>query len=230
MNDNLAQQAISCAIKGSWQEAVDINLKILKDNPKDIDSLNRLAKAYAETGNFKQARIYATKVLDFDSYNSIATKSLEKWKSLKKSNISSPGPPPPQIFLEEPGKTKVVLLINLGCKEACARLDAGDEVFLNTHSHKISVATKDKDYIGRLPDDLSAKLRKLIKHGNEYRAFIKSTDKNEVKVFIRETKRSKDLSDIPSFSAEKIDYISFTPPNFVHQKDIILEPNEEEEE
>ena len=86
-------------------------------------------------------------------------------------------------------------------------------------NHRISVCSSQNKYIGRLPDDLSAHLGKLIRRGNEYQVLIKSSEPQEVKVFIRETKRVKELADIPSFSTEKINYISFAPPELVHKKE-----------
>ena len=35
--NNLSQQAIQAAIKGQWQNAVDINSEILNKSPKDIE-------------------------------------------------------------------------------------------------------------------------------------------------------------------------------------------------
>ena len=109
-----------------------------------------------------------------------------------------------------------------------AKLDAGDELKINTHAHRISLTTWEGTYVGRLSDDLSARLHKLIKHGNEYQAFVKSTDKKDIKVFVRETKRAPKLANIPSFSTEKVDYVSFTSPDLVHKN--IPAPQVEEEE
>ena len=112
-----------------------------------------------------------------------------------------------------------MFLINLGDKGVIAKLDAGDDVKLNAHGHKISICTKDSKYLGRIPDDISARMKTLISRGYEYGVWVKSVDKAEVKVFIRELKRSSSSSDVPSFSTEKIDYISFTPPELVHKKE-----------
>lgn len=230
MDTDLAQNAISAALCGNWEKALEINKAFLKDNPKDIDALNRLSRAYAELGNLTKARQTSKKILKIDHFNSIATKSLEKWKGLKKSETYKSGPPNAQVFLEEPGKTKIVSLLHLGSVGILAKLDAGDEVCLNTNPHRISIVTKNSKYIGRLPDDLSAHLRKLVKHGNRYQIFIKSIYKTEVRVFIRETARSKKLADIPSFSTEKIDYVSFTPPELVHKGNNSTNHDEYEEE
>lgn len=229
MND-LAQQAIDSALSCDWQKAVSLNKEIIKENPRDVDALNRLARAQAELGDYKKAKETAQKVLKIDPFNSIALKALSKWKNLNKGKTQPSAPTKAYIFLEEPGKTKIVSLLHLGCVGVLANLDAGDEVILNTHSHRVSVTTHDAKYIGRLPDNLSANLRKLIKMGNTYRTFIKSITCSEVKVFIRETKRSPKLTDIPSFSSEKIDYISFTPPELVHKSDSHMAVNSDEED
>ena len=211
MEIDLAQQAVSAALAGKWEEAVKINKQILQEGPDDVDALNRLVRAYAELCNLPSARSTAQKVLKIDPFNSIATKSLERWKGLSKTTtkISSVGSA--HIFLEEPGKTKIVQLIHLGSKSVIATVDAGDQVKLDTHGHRVNVCTNDNRYIGRLADDLSGHIRNLIKYGNKYKAYIKSVEKKDVKLFIRETKRAKQLKDIPSFSTEKVDYFSFSP-------------------
>jgi len=228
MNDNLAQDAISLALSGDWVTAQQINKEILKKDPKDIDALNRLSRTYAELGDLIKARKTAKKVLKADPFNTIAIKSLEKWKGLKKGETYTSKPTSARIFLEEPGKTKILSLLHPGSAKVLGKLDSGDEVKFNNRSHRVSVVSASGEYIGRLPDDLSARLKKLIRYGNEYQVFIKSIDKREVKILIREIKRSMKISEIPSFSTEKIDYVSFTPPELVHKKDNIIATEEDE--
>ncbi len=223
MEGDLAQEAINAALHGNWKIALDLNELILKKYPDDVDSYNRLARAYAELGDLQKARTACQKALTIDPFNSIAAKSLLKWKGLKKGDTYSNAPTNPQTFLEEPGKTKIVSLLFLGSPQILAKLDAADEVKLDTHSHRVSITTMDNKYIGRLPDDLAAKLRNFVNNGNIYQVFIKSSTTEEVKIFIREAVRAKKLRDIPSFQGEKIDYVSFTPPELVHRKDEIIE-------
>ncbi|MGB6839023.1 MAG: tetratricopeptide repeat protein [Microgenomates group bacterium] len=220
MDRKLAQKAISAALKANWEEAVRLNKLILKQDSKDVDALNRLARAHVELGEIGKAKKIAQKTLKIDPFNTIAAKSLQKWKKLRKGEKTGKVAPSAGAFLEEPGKTKMVSLLHLGdSKKVLVKLDAGDEVRLKSGSHRVSIYTLDGKYIGRLPDDLSARLRKLILRGNEYQVLIKSSEPQEVKVFIRETKRAKKFADIPSFSTEKIDYISFTLPELVHKKE-----------
>lgn len=218
MEKDLAQEAIDLALAGKWDKAAKLNKVILEENPKDIEALNRLARAYSELGKIGKARKTSKDVLKIDPFNTIANKALEKWKGLKQGETYKSGPSSAQSFLEEPGKTKIVCLLHPGAPDLIAKLDSGDRVKLNTHSHKVSVCTVDGKYVGKLPDDLSARLRKLIKFGNEYQSYVKSVNKKEVRIFIRETHRVPKLVDIPSFSTDKIDYISFTPPELVHKR------------
>lgn len=209
MMTDLAQQAVQAALKGEWEKARELNLCLLDADPENVDALNRLARAHAELGEFTKAKKIAEQSLKCDPFNQIAKNALEKWKDLKNgSKTVRQKSSSPQVFLEEPGKTKVVKLMNLGAKDVIAQIDAGDEVVLSTHAHLISVCTDDGAYIGKLTDLLSSHLRNLIKHGNEYACYVKSSNPSEVKVIIRETKRSAELKDIPSFTGEKVDHIT----------------------
>jgi hypothetical protein len=207
-----------------WEDAVKTNLEILRDDPENVDALNRLARSYMEVDQIAKAREISQKVLKIDSVNSIALRCLEKWKSLKKGDAKSPSTTiTAESFLEEPGKTKMVDLIHPGDESVLAQLDSGDEVTLLTHPHRVSVSTLDGKYIGRLPDDLAARLRTLIKQGNKYQVLIKTINGRLVRVFIREMEKSQIARDTVSFPGEKIEYVSFTPPELVHKDEPIVE-------
>lgn len=233
MDLDLAQSAVSYALSGKWKEAIVSNKQILKENPRDIDALNRLARAYAETGDIKKAKTHAQKVLKIDPFNRIAQKAVKKWESIRNLNkevLKRNNGSLNRTFLEEPGKTTISTLLFPGDVGVIATLDCGDEVYMATNNHRVNIETSEGKYIGRLADDLSSRVRKLIYHGNEYRMYIKSLEDTNVKVFIREIKRSDKLTDIPSFTAEKIEYASFTPPELVHKKDAVVDNLVEEED
>ncbi len=228
MEISLAQKAISLALAGNWQEAADANLEILKTNPTDTDSLNRLAKAYAELGEIKKAKAATAKVILIDPGNTIAQKCLERWKSTKSVGKNHLPSLFVDSFLEESGKTKLITLLNPGDSKIFVNLDPGEEVKINSHAHRVSVVTRDDKYIGRLPDDLSARLRNLIKAGNKYQVLIKSVKPKEVVVFMREVAKGKGAQNTLSFPAEKMDYVSFTPPELVHKDTPEIDIVEEE--
>jgi tetratricopeptide (TPR) repeat protein len=217
MDISAAQTAIAFALSGNWKEAVKINLEILADSPDDIDSLNRLAHGYAELGEISNAVAATKKALEIDPVNPIALKCAEKWKlgvnkSPLKTSLNSS-----ETYLEEPGKTKLITLVNLGSPEAFSTLSPGEEVKLTCHTHKLSIISVTGKYIGKIPDELAIRLRNLMKAGNKYQALVKSVSAKEVTVFVREVERGVKAPDLPSFPTEKIDYVSFTPPELVHR-------------
>lgn len=227
-----AQKAISAALKGKWKEAEILNKQILKNSPKDVDALNRLARAYIELGKINKAKQTSKSVLELDPFNSIATKSLEKWKTLKKKELDTKanGPTNVEMFLEEPGKTKIIDLVCLGNEKVITKLDSGDEIILQPRGHRVSLTTQDGKLIGRLPDDIASRIKKLTRLGNKYQALVKSIQPNCVRVFIRETKRSNKIKDISTFSSDRIDYVAFTPPELVHKKENILKEDQDQED
>lgn len=225
MDTDLAQKSVSAALSGNWEEAIKLNLQILKGSPKDVDALNRLSRAYAENCNIKKAKCTCEKVLKIDPFNSIATKAFAKWKAIRSSAGKQSSGALVEDFLEEPGKTKIISLMHLGDTKTINELNSGDEVKLDTHSHRVSVNTSDGKYLGRLPDDLSARLRTMIGSGNEYKAFVKCINPQDVKIFIKEIKST---ADVPSFPSEKIEYTSFTPPELVHKNDMDIGGFDEE--
>ncbi len=227
MDTSATQTAISFALSGKWDEAIAANLEILKNDPKDPEALCRLARAYFETGNCAKSKESLDKVLKIDPANQIALKFIEKLKIAKKSGDSVSFPTCTESFLEEPGKTKIVNLMHLGNPESFVQLDPGEEVKLVTYSHRVSVNSIRGDYIGRLPDDIGARLKYLIKKGNKYQTLIKSVDSKEVAIFIREVEKSKSTNGSPSFPPEKIEYVSFTPPELVHSDMPNVETTEE---
>lgn len=239
--EQLAQKAIRAALQGNWKQAEELNKQILKDSPDDVDALNRLGKAQAELGKIPTATSSYKKTLKQDPYNQIAQKALERLTRMKaagKRDSKKRGMQNLAVetaFLEEPGKTKTVTLIHLGDEDVLNDLDAGQTVNLVPHAHRVSVETEEEKYIGRLPDDLSRRIIKLTRAGNEYRALIRSVydaKSGKIKIFIKEEKRAPQLSDIPSFpSAEnQTKYISFTPPELVHDERPEMSTFEDEDE
>jgi len=198
---SLKIQAIQTALTGDWKNAISLNKKLLDENPEDIDTLNRLALAYAISGKAKDAKIAYQKVLDIDPLNPIALKNAKRLKdktfSTNRANDGSL-----QIsnnFLEETGKTKVIELVNTAQPKIIQTLRTGQFVSLSIKRSKIFVHVDEDQYIGVLPDDVGKRLIKFLKSGSKYDAYIKSANPHHVVIFIKETKRSSRYKDHPSF-------------------------------
>jgi len=194
----LTNQAIQTALEGNWNEAINLNKDLIKENPQDIDALNRLALAYTIVGKLKEAKTAYQKVVDIDPLNSIALRNLKK---LKEKNIKETNPSEYRInnnFLEEPGKTKVIELINTAQPKIIEGLRTGKSLTLTVKRLKIFVEDGDQ-YVGVLPDDIAKRLIKFINGGCTYDAFVKSASTHKVSIFIKEIKKSSRFKENPSF-------------------------------
>lgn len=195
----LKNQAIQTALEGNWQNAITINKSLIREDPNDIDALNRLALAYTITGKLKEAKSSYQKVLNLDPLNPIALRNL---KRLKDKVIFGNGSSNSYInnkFLEESGKTKVVELINIAQPKIIETLRTGQSLELSIKRLKI-FALEQRQYIGVLPDDIARRLIKFINSGCLYEAYVKSSNPHRVTVFIKETKKTAKFKDQPSFT------------------------------
>ncbi len=226
----LSAQAIDAALKQDWKEAIRINLALIKQNNKDIDSLSRLAYAYLQSSNLREAKRTYKRVLTLDRYNPIALKNSKKLSMLKKKRVTAPvgHNVSPISFLEEPGKTKVVECIHVAPSHILSTLSAGQEVYLKGKNHGVDVRSGDNAYLAALPDDLSFRLKKLIAAGNTYQTIIKSVDKNSLKIILRELTRGKRFAHQPSFAAQ-IRYVPFHRPTHAHTDTPDMTPTGEAE-
>ena len=112
----LEQKAIDAAINSAWEHAIIHNESILKTDKKNIDALLRLGFALIQVEKMDQAKIYYKRALRLQPSNRVAKENLERISILETKkgngdmgkNISLD----PSLFLEIPGKTKSVILVN----------------------------------------------------------------------------------------------------------------------
>lgn len=200
----LEKQAIESALSQSWEKAIEFNKELLKIQPNDVAALNRLGRAYLELGKPNLARQTYKKVLKIDRYNPIASKNMARLvgqKPFPKKPVPIKSTLVKEIFLEEPGKTKVVRLVRLTSAQILSQLDSADPVLLAPKKRVVSVLNQDGTYVGALPDDLSQRLVNFIKGGNRYQAFVKGASCRHLEIFIRETFRNQKFRNLPSFPA-----------------------------
>jgi len=199
----LPNSAIRAALSGNWDEAVKLNKEILKETPKNLEALNRLAKAYIELGQKNPALKAIKDALSIDHYNQISLKlkaRLSTGKILKGNKSDSYATL--SAFIEEPGKTKTVLLINCASPKKISCSECAQGLQLIPKRHTIHVCDCDGNYLGMLPDDLGKRLNLLIKGGNIYESFVKSVGEKDLTIFIREISKAKKYRDLPSFPAK----------------------------
>lgn len=193
---HLKSQAIKTALVGNWEDAISINKSILQKDPNDIDALNRLAFAFSSFGNINEAKNIYQKVLSLDIKNPIATRNLKK---LSNSKSSTSNVELKNVFIEEPGKTKIIELLNIADKKILSHLRPGEKLDLCIKRMKIFAINQNNQYVGMLPDDICKRLINFIKDGNQYDAYAKNTDSNKITIFVRELKRVNKNKNQPSF-------------------------------
>lgn len=200
----LEEKAINEALKGNFEKAVEINKQITAKDSSNIDAYLRLGFAYLQLNNLNAAKRYYYKALKFQPANQIAKINLEKInilekigksKNFEKNNLSLD----PNLFLNIPGKTKIVPLVNLGQINLLAKLKVGQKVFLKIKKRRIEVRTGQNEYIGALPDDISKRLIFFLSAKSSYSTYIKEAAKNQVDVFIKEETKGKKSAKLLSF-------------------------------
>lgn len=200
---SLSSQAIKAALEARWEDAISLNLQIIETSPKDIDSLNRLARAFFELNDLAKSEQFYKQVLEIDSYNPIAQKNLKIVLSCKKSghsfNQNTKTAVSPLMFLYEPGKTKLVSLLKVAEPQRLSTVYCGMPLEIVPKNRGISILDSDGKYLGVLPDDVAFQLVRFIKGGNKYAAYAKSVKVNGLIILIRETLRSKKFRNQPSF-------------------------------
>lgn len=234
--DILEQHAIDAAVKSQWELAIEINQKILAEDSMNLGACLRLGFACLQVKKVTEAKEYYVKALEIQPKNNIAIEHLEKIAILGtkgKSNTSNANLDP-NLFLEMPGKTKTVKLVNLGQKDELAGLNIGQEVELKEKKRRLEVRSLDGEYIGCLPDDVSRRLMHFVNEESVYKTYIKETSLNDVAIFIREISKGPKVMQYPSFPSNPQMFMNDInhEENGEHEEDDddLLEDEHEEEE
>lgn len=224
---DLEKQAIQAAQNQQWEVAVKINKKILDTEPQNVSALNRLGFCYLQLQSPIKAKNMYNAVLHIDPYNAIAL----KYSTIKRtSQFAPPANNDGDDFIEEPGKTKTIMLCRVAEQSILNSIAVVSEVQLVQKNHCIAVETLKGKYIGTLPDDISFRLKKLMTGGNQYKAIIRSIGKGQCSVFIKELKRSKKFQFTASFPSAVLSNTSTIHEKLLlHDHNLELDPLEENE-
>ena len=187
----LAEQAIAAATAAEWDQAADLNKRILELGP-DSEAENRLAKAYWEMGELATAREHYQAALALDPTNRIAERNIGRLRMLmaeagKKTVPAQKGSKAPvSIFVEETGKTGFAHLVDLVDPKQLAQVNPGDAVDLAPEGPRLEAKSNGR-HVGYVEPRVAARLLKLIAEGNKYLAGVTSIGERDVRIIIRET-------------------------------------------
>ena len=223
----MTKQAIDLAMQNRWREAIAVNQSILDVIPTDVDTFNRMGKAYMELGDFTKAKEAYNKALALSPENAIARKNIDRIAKLKKAKATvndERRKVTPDHFIGEVGKAGVVSLINVANASVLAKITAGDQVYLKTALPQLNVENDAGEYLGQIEAPHGFRLAKLMEGGNEYTAAVVSVDDSGMKAIIRE------VSQHPS----QLGRLSFPPKAtsdgfHAHIRDSLLRSDSEED-
>jgi hypothetical protein len=184
-----SREAIDLAMQAKWQEALEVNKEIIAAFPEDVETCNRLGRAYMELGQYSLARESYSRSATLDPYNAIAARNLRRLSDLGDSDGAEVETDrvEPQQFIEEIGKAGVVTLFELAPKENRARMVAGDKVYLKVNGSVLAVENSRGEYMGQIDSKYAPRLIRLMLGGNEYTASVVKSTMDTMTVIVRET-------------------------------------------
>ncbi len=198
----LEKKAIEAALGSRWADALKINQEIHSIESRNIPALLRGGFAAFQLKKFDIAHDLYKKVLKHQPQSIIALEYLEKIAINKETtpvhqikHIQLD----PDLFVELPGKTKAVLLNQLGQRNILAKLIVGEKVSLIIRKRHVEVRNENDEYIGILPDDVGVRLIYFIEHESVYNAYIREANLSRVSIFIREQSKGKKVERMASF-------------------------------
>jgi len=227
------QEAIESALQNNWEKAILLNKELLKDYPEDVNVLNRLGHAYAELGQVNKASSTYKQILEIDPYNDLAKRNLERLSTLRRTNLKAKEdktPLDPDAFIEEPGKTKTISVVDLAMTKVLITLRIGDSVILSPSKKTVSVISENNLRLGKLEPYWGEQIAAAIALGSRFNAIVKAikvgkdSQTSTLSIFVREIKRSPKLAH-PIFP---IDNNNFTPfvreetLNYIKEQDASL--------
>jgi tetratricopeptide (TPR) repeat protein len=184
-----SKEAIEMAMQARWQEAVTVNEELVQSFPEDVDSFNRLGRAYMELGKYSKAKEAYNRTVKLEPYNAIANRNLRRLSDLKetrKAPIETDRVEPEQ-FIEEIGKAGVVTLVELAPKEKRALTVAGDKAIVKLEGSYLVAENVHGAYLGKVDFRQAHRLIRLMLGGNKYSAVVVKSSADGMTVMVRET-------------------------------------------
>lgn len=184
-----SKEAIDLAMQARWQEAITVNEELIQSFPEDVDTLNRLGRAYMELGKFTKAKEAYNKTVKLEPFNAIASRNLRRLADLKetaKAQVETERVEPEQ-FIEEIGKAGVVTLTDLAPKEKRALTVAGDKAVVKLEGSFLVAENVHGDYLGKVEQKQALRIIRLMLGGNKYSAVVVKSTADGMTVMIRET-------------------------------------------
>ena len=230
----MQNEAITYARNGNWEAAIDSSRQLLSSDPNDIETLNRLAKAYFENGELDNAEQTYQRVLEISEHNPIARRMVGLISRTRSAPAKTREFVDMRMFAIETGKSTLTSLhidtdaeislvpgekLTLRANTQPVHYDGQKKPVPTSGDNEISAKSYLDDAIaldiydcndvnlGRLEPRLAARLIRFMKLGNEYTAAVLSLNekRDQIQIVIRESHRNPDNRHEVSFPGRLID-------------------------
>lgn len=230
----MQNEAITYARNSNWEAAIDSSRQLLSSDPNDVETLNRLAKAYFENGENDNAEQTYQRVLEISEHNPIARRMAGLISRTRSAPAKTREFVDMRMFAIETGKSTLTSLhIDT---DAEISLVPGEKLTLRANTQPVHYDGQQKPVqtsgdnespaksylddaialdvydcndvnLGRLEPRLAARLIRFMKLGNEYTAAVLSLNekRDQIQIVIRESHRNPDNRHEVSFPGKLID-------------------------
>ena len=223
--------AVAYASQGNWNEAIAANQAMLRAAPHDVETLNRLAKAYYESGvsddpedegnGIAKARELYLQVLEISPSNAIAHRMLAMIEQTQNRHPKQRSFINMRQFVIETGKSTLTT-IHIDTPGELA-LVPGEIVYMRIvgkadlesesvddipeDANAIDVYDASDMFLGRIEPRLAARLIRLMRSRNRYQAAVwRFSDHHQhIEVIIQETYVHPDNRHEVSFPGKLVD-------------------------
>lgn len=234
-NKNDQHAAIAYAKEGNWQAAIRVNAKMLgyvadseseqivfeydafaHVTASDVEVLNRLAKAFFESGDLDSAEGTYRLVLEKQEYNQIARRMLGVIERTRRAEPKQREFVDMRTYAVETGKSTLTTL-HVDSNNVIS-LVPGEQLYLRTPNQAATADVPDDATaldvydtngiaIGRLEPRLAARIIRFMRLGNQYiAAVLRVSDRqDQIEIVIRESYRNPDNRHEVSFPGKLID-------------------------
>lgn len=225
----MQNEAITYARNSNWEAAIDSSRQLLSSNPDDIETLNRLAKAYFENSEIDNADQTYQRVLELNAQNPIAQRMVNLIARTRLAPTKVREFVDMRMFAVETGKSTLTSLhidtdteISLVPGEKLTlrantqqqqihydgqkRPETASDSFLDD-AIALDIYDCNNVNLGRLDPRLATRLIRFMKLGNEYIAAVLSLNekRDQIQIVIRESHRNPDNRHEVSFPGKLID-------------------------
>jgi hypothetical protein len=224
----LGEVARQAAFEGNWEEAVELNLRMVAQSDKDPEAFNRLGRAYISLGKLDDAKEAYTKALRADAANLIARRNLQRLEVLRgqggdSSEITRPGPMSRTgVFLEEVGRTWVDELVNPSEAILLADITSGEQLVLSEENDRLVVRRTNGARVGEIEPKTGQRVVELNRSGNRYEIYALGMTGQTLRFILREVHRDPANKTTVSFPRQ------ITSRAYLRDRDLLRQRDESE--